>query len=96
MPALSAYANTENTSMVILEKKGYRTWYDDTIEMYGCVKNGWDFLATSITELLGVVGIYEFHGSPQKYEEYWWQINEPWLIENIENEKPSYKPVWEK
>lgn len=96
MPALSAYTNTENTSLVILKNKGYRAWYDESIEMFGCEKNGWDFLANSITELLGVVGIYEYHGEPENYKEYWWQINEPWLIESVPTDKPRFKAVWEK
>jgi len=93
MPTLSAYSNTENTSLVILENKGYKVWVDEKIEMYGCEKNGWDFMANSITELLGVVSIYEYHGSPRKYKEYWWRINEPWLIESIPKEKHNYQSV---
>lgn len=38
MPALSAYINTENTSMVILQDKGFRVWCDDELEKYGCEK----------------------------------------------------------
>lgn len=93
MPALSAHTNTENTSLVILTQKGYRYWYDEKIELYGCEKNGWDFFAESATELLGVVAIYEHHGCPEKYSEYWWCINEPWLIGNVTREKHEYKSV---
>lgn len=50
-------------------------------------------MANSITELLGVVSIYEYHGSPRKYKEYWWRINEPWLIESIPKEKHNYQSV---
>lgn len=96
MPAHSAYANTENTSLVILEEKGYRVWADQKLEMYGCEKEGWDFMANSITELLGVVSIYEHHGCPSEYKEYWWRINEPWLIEDVPREKHEFKPVWSK
>ena len=96
MPALSAYANTENTSLVILKNKGYRTWYDESLDMYGCEKEGWDFLANSITELLGVVAIYEHHGSPNEFREYWWRIEEPWLIESVPKTKPTFKAVWDR
>ncbi len=93
MPALSAYTNTENTSLVILKNKGYEVWYDEQLEMFGAVKDGWDFLANSITELVGVVGIYEYHGSPLEYKEYWWKIDDPWLRESVQTEKPKFTSI---
>jgi hypothetical protein len=96
MPALSAYANTENTALVILRQKGYQVWYEEKLEMYGAEKNGWDFSANSITELLGVVSIYEHHGSPDLYREYWWKIDDPLLINNVATEKPNFVPVYQK
>ncbi|MCH1926883.1 hypothetical protein L9G74_18995 [Shewanella sp. C32] len=96
MPTLSAYVNVENTALVILKDKGYTIWCDESLGMYGCEKNGWDFLANSATELLGVIGIYEYHGEPENYKEYWWQINEPWLIDSIPLEKPVFKSVVDK
>jgi hypothetical protein len=96
MPTLSAYANTENTSLVILKQKGYKVWYDEKIDMYGAEKDGWDFLANSATELVGVIGIYEYHGSPREYKEYWWKIDEPWLLRSVPKEKHDYTAIYEK
>ena len=92
MPALSAYINTENTALVILEKLGYQYWYDDSNETCCCEKDGWDFVANSFTELLGVVRIYEFH-NPDRYEEYWWKIDEPCLVEEVPSLPEKYKSV---
>ena len=96
MPALSAYSNVENTSMCILVEKGYRVWFERDTEMYCCEKSGWDFMAESITELLGVVSIYEYHGSPLQYKEYWWKINEPNLVNSISETRPKFKAIYEK
>ncbi len=97
MPALTAYANTENTALLILQEKGYTVWREDNLEMVGCVNaDGWDFLANSLTELLGVVSIYEYHGSPDLYKEYWWRISEPWELDKLPCQAPDYTPVWKK
>lgn len=95
MPALSAYANAENTALNILKKKGYQFWYDEAIERYCCEKEGWDFTAESATELLGVVGIFEHH-NPSQYTEYWWRITDEWLIEDLPKSPKSYIPVWKR
>lgn len=95
MPALSAYANTENTALIILKQKGYQYWYDEEMERYCCEKDGWDFTAEGATELLGVVAFFEHH-QPKEYKEYWWKIDEPWLIQDVPKEPESYTPVWKR
>nr|WP_320189792.1 hypothetical protein [uncultured Desulfobacter sp.] len=95
MSTLSAYSNIENTSLLILYKKGFRVWYIKKTQLYYAERNGWDFAANSITELLGLVSIYEFH-APENYVEYWWRINDEWLIDDIPTIAPEYDPVWEK
>jgi hypothetical protein len=93
MPALSAYANTENTALIILQRKGYQLWYDESIQRFCCEKDGWDFTAESATELLGVVAIYDYH-HPDQCQEYWWKINEPWLIDGLPRQPKDYDPIW--
>ena len=87
MPALSDYANVDNTALIMLNEMGYQTWYDQKMEMYGCEKDGWDFYAESATALLGCIKIYEYH-NPKHYSEYWWRIEEPWIVQS-QPEKPS-------
>jgi len=93
MPALSAYANTENTALILLQKKGFQFWYDEKTDRYHCERDGWDFTAESATELLGVIAIFEHH-QPKEYKEYWWRIREPWLMEELPNAPQDYVPVW--
>ena len=95
MPTLSVYSNTENTALVIISNKGYQCWYKEEEERYYAEKNGWDFSADSITELLGAVSIFE-DMAPEEYEEYWWRIREPWLIDQVAKEPKKYQPVWKK
>ena len=93
MPALSAYSNTENTALNIIVTLGFRYWLDKNA--YCCEKDGWDFRANSFTELLGVIKIFE-HLKPTEYKEYWWQINEPWLLNKIPEIAPQFNPVYKK
>jgi len=95
MPALSAHANTENTALVILTKKGYQVWHDTDADVYCAEKEGWDFSASTTTELLGVIGIFEFH-KPTVFKEYWWSIQVPWIIESLSEQAQKYTPVWKK
>lgn len=95
MPALSSYANTENTAVVLLNKMGYQVWEDESGELYMAERDGWDFAAKGLTELLGVVSIFE-RISPEEYSEYWWRIREPWLRDDLPKAPKPYKAVWEK
>ncbi|WP_323867946.1 hypothetical protein [Xenorhabdus szentirmaii] len=69
MPTLSEYSNITNTAFNILDKKGYRIWYNKKTNMYCAEKEGWDFMADSLCALLGIVSIYEFK-KPNEYKEY--------------------------
>lgn len=94
MPALSEAANVVNSCFLILEQKGWRIWYDESLDMYGAEKDGWDLLGDSPAGLLGLVAIYEYQ-DPAKYEQYWWRADGPedrW--ENISKTKPEFEPVW--
>jgi hypothetical protein len=95
MPALYAYSNVENTALIILTEKGYRLWRDLESDLYYAEKDGWDFCAAGAVELLGVIGIYEYH-NPKECQEYWWRIERPWLLDSLPKQAPSYTPVWEK
>jgi len=95
MPSLSAYVNTENTALAILAQKGFRTWGDEAACLYYAEKEGWDFAGASFVELLGTVAIYEFI-APSVYKEYWWKIDEPWLLDSVPKQAPDYTPVWKK
>ena len=92
MPTLSAYSNVENTALIILKKKGYNVWLNKSDNLYFAERNGWDFCANSITELLGLIGIYEYH-NPKNYREYWWMIKDEWLLNDLPDRSPQYKSV---
>ena len=81
MSSLSEYSNVYNTALLILQKKGFRVWYDKEIKVYCAEKEGWDFMADTPCGLLGVVSIYEFK-KPEKYEEYWWRVEGPQIYGN--------------
>jgi len=93
MPALSAYLNVWNTCLVILQKKGYRTWTDQGENYFFAERNGWDFMADDPVQLLGLIAIFE-HKNPQKHDEYWWKIEEPRLVESLPTSPPDYIPIY--
>jgi len=95
MPALSAAGNVENTALVILKEKGYQIWYDKDLDLCCAEKGGWDFFATGAVELLGVVAIFEHH-KPKGFKEYWWKIDQPFLVLDLPDQPIPYKPIWEK
>ncbi|WP_194205149.1 hypothetical protein [Superficieibacter sp. 1612_C1] len=95
MPALSEYTNVYNTALNVLDKKGFRTWYDDEVDMFCAEKDGWDFMAESPCALLGIVSIFEYK-KPSSYSEYWWKLEEKKLFPDTKTEKPSYISVIEK
>ena len=88
MPALSAYLNVWNTCLVILQNKGFRTWTDEAENYFFAERDGWDFMADDPIQLLGLIAIFE-HTNPTKREEYWWRIEEPWLVESLPKSPPE-------
>ena len=74
--------------MVILNTKGFRTWTDEGENNFFAARDGWDFMADDPIQLLGLVAIFE-HTKPPKKEEYWWRIEEPWLVESLPKAPPS-------
>jgi hypothetical protein len=95
MPALATFTNVLNTALVILQQKGFRVWSDQDEQKWYAERDGWDFQADDPIQLLGLVGILE-HQKPTEYREYWWQLLEPYLIENVSKQAPDYIPIWKK
>jgi hypothetical protein len=93
MPALATYTNVLNTALVILQRKGFRVWSDNDETNWFAERDGWDFQADDPIQLLGLIGIFEFQ-KPAEYREYWWQLQEPYLIENVPKQAPDYIPVY--
>ena len=93
MPALSSYPNVENTALLVIRSKGFRVWTDDGQQHWFAERDGWDFMADTPTELLGLVAIFEFH-RPQQYREYWWRIAEPFLLDSTPTQPPDYRPIY--
>ncbi|EPX64325.1 hypothetical protein D187_005459 [Cystobacter fuscus DSM 2262] len=92
MPALSEYTNVYNTALLILQKKGFQVWLDESIDMYCAEKDGWDFMAQTPCGLLGVVAIFEYK-QPSEYREYWWQEQGQDIYSNLPRQPRAYKPV---
>ena len=96
MPALSEHSNVYNTCLLILKKKGWRCWYDESLDVYGAEKDGWDLLGDSPAGLLGMVTIYE-HRAPDEFREYWWREDDSIeLYRDIPHKKHEFDPVWRK
>jgi hypothetical protein len=85
MPDLSSYPNVWNTALVILQRKGFRVRYDKAQQHWYAEKEGWQFLADDPLELLGLAAIYEHH-APKKKTEYWWKIDEPNILSQLDPE----------
>jgi hypothetical protein len=92
MPALSEYTNVYNTVFVILQKKGYRFWYDRELDLFWAEKDGWDFTSPSPCGLLGVIAIFEYK-QPTEPTDYWWVEEGPDLYGNLPSDPPDYVPV---
>lgn len=93
MASLSAYPGVENTALTVLRSKGYQVWKNHGRFM--AEKNGWDFAAHELMELLGIVSIFEYH-RPVRYCEYWWIINDPYLLKSLPDTPKPYVPVWKR
>ncbi len=93
MPTLSEYSNVYDTALKLLQKKGYRFWYDEDLDLYYAEKNGWDFASETPCGLLGIVSIYE-DKNPQDYVEYWWKDSGENIYKSISKTAPEYTPIW--
>ena len=94
MATLTDSGNINNTILIILEKKGFQVW-SDRANSYWAEKNGWDFAAYSLPELLGLINIYEFI-SPEEYKEYWWKLDGKMTIEDLPKKEDNYIPIYKK
>ena len=92
MPALGEYTNVYNSALNILKSKGFQSWYDKETELFCTEKGGWDFMAESPCGLLGLVAMYEFI-KPEKYEEYWWRVNDEQLYDGLPRAPKEYVSV---
>jgi hypothetical protein len=95
MPSLGVYSNVLNTALIVLQRKGFRVWTNESESNWYAEKDGWDFLADDPIQLLGLVSIFEFQ-KPSQFKEYWWMIEEPYLIERVPKDPPEYLPVWKR
>jgi hypothetical protein len=95
MPALSYYTNVHNTALVILQQKGFRVWTCREPDCVCAEKDGWDLWADDPVQLLGLAAIHDFH-RPSDFREYWWRLNDPWLLDDLPSQPPDYTPVWKR
>jgi hypothetical protein len=86
MSDLSAYPNVYNTALVLIQKKGFAVTYDRDPEHWYAQKKEWKFLADDPIQLLGLVSIYEY-SAPTEKSEYWWKIDSPDLLSQLDPEK---------
>ncbi len=92
MPALTEYSNVYNTALLVLQAKGFRTWYDEGQQAYCCERGGWDFISPSPCGLLGLVAIFEWT-APEEFRAYWWRQDGPQVYGNLTREAPKYRSV---
>ena len=83
MADLSAYLNVYNTALVVLTRKGWSVSFDSAQDWWHARKDEWELLANDPMQLLGLVAIHEYH-APQRKVEYWWKIDEPNLLEQLD------------
>lgn len=92
MPALSEHTNVYNTSLLILQQKGFQLWYDDGARCFCAERDGWDFMSESPCGLLGLVAIFEQKG-PTEWREYWWREDGPKLYGHLPKVALPYESV---
>ena len=87
MPDLSSYPNVWNTALVILKKKGFVVWTDESESTWHAKKESWTFFGDDPINLLGLVAIFE-EKKPEKKAEHWWKIDSPDLLSTIPKSEP--------
>lgn len=93
MPTLGDHSNVFDTAFAVMQRKGYRVWYEPDSCHWGAERDGWDFLAYSPTALLGLIAIHDFI-QPTEFREYWWRIDDPNADSRNLPAKPEYQPVF--
>ena len=83
MPSLSSYPNVYNTCLVILQRRGFTLSCAQNDDQWFAEKGGLNFQADNPIELLGLIGVYE-EIKPITASEYWWKIDEPDLISELD------------
>jgi hypothetical protein len=82
---LSSYPNVYNSCLVILQRKGFALSYEKETDTWLAEIKGFKFKADNPIELLGLTAIYEDR-KPESDSEYWWQINSPYLLGELDPE----------
>jgi len=85
MPDLSSYPNVYNTCLVLIERRGFKLSYDRVADAWYAAKDGFTLRADNPSELLGIVTIFE-ELKPNTHDEYWWKIDEPNLLSQLDPE----------
>ncbi len=85
MILLSSYPNVYNTCLVLLRRSGYQITYDRANDSWSAQKHEYFFRADNPIELLGLTTIYQ-EIQPQDGKEYWWMINEPNVLAELDPE----------
>lgn len=83
MTQLSSYPNVFNTCLVLLRREGFNLAYDKANDVWKAERNEFQFKADNPIELLGLVSIYQ-KLQPKDQKEYWWQINEPNILDELD------------
>ena len=91
MASLSNAGNVSNTCLLILRKRGYELWTEGDSEnanpftdiFWFAKKGGYDFVANSPLELLGLVAIFEFKNPQNPPEDYWWLVEGENILDEL-------------
>jgi hypothetical protein len=68
-----------------LRNDDFELGYNKSDETWTAKKNGFHFLADNPIELQGLTAIYA-KLNPNEQKEYWWQINEPEILRELDPE----------
>ena len=90
---LFSYPNVWNTCLLILRQRGYRLFLlgdpDERGSITACTwnaeKDGMKLRADNPIELLGLAAVHEYH-HPLADIPYWWRVDGPNIVEELETE----------
>ncbi len=80
MPRLSSYPNVYNTSLVLLQRRGFALGYNKSDDTWTATKDRFELMADNPMELLGLAAILQESNPAPNAGEYWWKIDEPDLL----------------